>query len=92
MVKHFIKLLRPEQWIKNLFIFLPAFFSGTIDHYSNTINLSIAFAAFCMLTSCVYILNDFFDIENDKLHPEKKHRPLTSGKIRPLVAFVGMAI
>lgn len=89
---HFLKLMRLDQWLKNLFIFLPAFFSGIIDNLSDFAQLCYTFLAFSLLSSSVYIFNDFFDKEKDKLDPEKKKRPLASGKIKPISAFLGMGL
>ncbi len=76
-----IKLMRPHQYIKNLFIFLPLFFALKITDTALLLNTIIAFIAFSLTASAVYILNDYHDIEEDKQHPEKKYRPLASGII-----------
>ena len=77
----YIKLIRFNNWIKNLFIFIPIFFAATIFESDNFINTLIAFFAFSIITSFVYIVNDIFDIEFDKQHLEKRKRPIPSGKI-----------
>jgi len=75
-----VKLLRPHQYIKNLFIFAPIFFSFTIT--TNSISQSlIAFVLFSLIASSIYILNDYMDIEEDKKHPIKSNRPLANGSI-----------
>ncbi len=80
-MKKYLKLLRVEQWVKNLFVFVPLFFSGNI-HNINLLTKSIfAFLIFSLMASVVYILNDYNDIEADKKHPEKRRRPLASGAI-----------
>ncbi len=76
-----MELLRIKQWIKNLFIFIPAFFAGVLFDETRILDLILAFFAFSLTASAVYILNDYVDVEKDKLHPEKKNRPLASGKI-----------
>ena len=76
-----IKLMRPHQYIKNIFIFIPLFFALKITDTSLEINAFIAFIAFSLASSSVYILNDYFDIEADKEHPKKRFRPLASGEI-----------
>lgn len=77
----FIKLIRLNNWIKNLFIFIPIFFAATILESENFIKTLFAFFAFSIITSFVYIVNDIFDIEFDKEHLEKRKRPIPSGKI-----------
>ena len=76
-----ITLIRPKHWIKNIFIFIPAFFAGTILSFENLFLLILTFFAFSFVASSIYILNDYKDIESDKKHPKKKFRPLASGKV-----------
>jgi len=76
-----VKLARPHQYIKNLFIFLPLFFALKIGDLPLLLNTALAFIAFSMAASGVYILNDYLDIEDDKRHPKKKYRPLASGAV-----------
>jgi decaprenyl-phosphate phosphoribosyltransferase len=83
-----VKLLRVNHWIKNLFLFIPVFFAGELFYTNNLLNLIQGFVAFSFIASGVYILNDYKDIKNDKLHPEKKIRPLASGKVSIKAAFV----
>lgn len=77
----YLKLIRIEQWVKNLFVFLPLFFSGNIFETDLFLKSLYAFLVFSLTASSIYILNDYSDIESDKKHPEKKHRPLASGAI-----------
>jgi 4-hydroxybenzoate polyprenyltransferase len=76
-----IKLLRPHHYIKNIFIFLPLFFALKITDTTLLLHAFIAFIAFSLTASAVYILNDYRDIEEDRQHPTKKERPLASGAI-----------
>ena len=76
-----IKLMRPHQYIKNLFIFLPLFFALKITDIQLLTNSLIAFIAFSLTASAVYILNDYRDIDDDRRHPTKRDRPLASGAI-----------
>jgi 4-hydroxybenzoate polyprenyltransferase len=80
-MKPFIKLLRVHQWIKNLFVFLPLFFAGEFLNVEGLIGAFFAFIAFSLTSSIIYILNDYKDMEKDKLHPVKKNRPLANGSI-----------
>lgn len=80
MIKY-IQLFRVHHWVKNLFIFIPVFFAGQIDHIQVFIDLSIGFLSFSLLASSVYIFNDLNDIQEDRMHPSKKFRPIASGAI-----------
>jgi len=73
-----IRLLRPHQWVKNLFIFLPLFFVGQITEFHLFLNAAIAFIGFSLTASSIYVLNDLLDVKEDRLHPKKKFRPLAS--------------
>jgi 4-hydroxybenzoate polyprenyltransferase len=87
-MKHYIQLLRPRHWAKNLFLFLPPFFAGKFFELDKIELLIGGFAAFSMLASSIYIINDYRDIEDDKKHPEKCRRPLASGAVNKNVALV----
>ncbi|SDI20160.1 4-hydroxybenzoate polyprenyltransferase [Chryseobacterium taeanense] len=80
-MKKYLKLLRVEQWVKNLFVFVPLFFSGNIKNIDLLTKSIFAFIIFSLAASVVYILNDYNDIEADRKHPEKRKRPLASGAI-----------
>ena len=84
MFKTLLKLLRVKDWVKNLFILLPLFFSGDLFDFSKLNQTLFVVISFCLVTSFVYILNDIFDIEFDKNHLEKKLRPIPSGKVSEL--------
>jgi len=92
MLKDYISLLRPHQYIKNLFLFLPAIFALQITDVEILMRTSLAFLAFCCMASAVYILNDYKDREADREHPIKKLRPLASGSILPGKAFGIMSV
>ncbi|MGB8192134.1 MAG: decaprenyl-phosphate phosphoribosyltransferase [Chitinophagaceae bacterium] len=85
-----IKLLRPKDWAKNLFLFVPSFFAGTLD-ISRIGTLTLGFISFSFLASCIYIINDYRDIEDDRKHPTKQKRPLASGKVKKPTA-IGVCI
>jgi len=87
-----IKLMRPHQYVKNLFIFLPIFFALKITDVELLIQAFIAFIAFSLTASAIYTLNDYHDIEEDREHPKKKSRPLASGAISKKQAIGIMAI
>ncbi len=90
MIKY-LKLLRVEQWVKNLFVFAPLFFSGKIMDHGLLIQSIFAFFVFSFAASCIYIINDYSDIESDRKHPEKKNRPLASGAISKQGAIIVLA-
>jgi len=92
LVQSFTKLLRIEQWAKNLFIFIPSFFFGDFFNFSVFIPLVLAFLSFSFVSSSIYILNDYRDIEADQAHPKKRKRPLASGEISKNVGLVVMTI
>jgi len=87
-----IKLMRPYQYVKNLFIFLPLFFALQITNIDLLTNAFIAFVAFSLSASAIYALNDYYDIEEDKQHPKKKNRPLAFGAISKSQAVIIMIV
>lgn len=76
-----VKLLRIKHWVKNLFLFIPAFFYGNIFSVDGIIPLLQGTLAFSFIASSIYIINDIRDRKIDQLHPTKKERPLASGAI-----------
>jgi len=84
----YVKLLRPKDWAKNLFLFIPLFFSGELRHWDLYPSLILGFIAFCCVASSIYIINDYRDIEDDKKHPEKSKRPLASGAVSKQAAII----
>ena len=82
----YLKLLRVEQWVKNLFVFAPLFFSGNITNLELLIKSIFAFFTFSFIASSIYIINDYSDIESDRKHPEKRNRPLASGTVSTATA------
>lgn len=76
-----IKLIRVRQWVKNLFTFIPPFFAATLYTAESLLESIAVFFAFSCIASSIYVINDYVDIEQDRLHPVKKDRPLASGAI-----------
>jgi ubiA family prenyltransferase len=94
-MKAYLKLLRVEQWVKNLFVFIPLFFSGKIFETTQLFETIFSFIIFSFTASSIYIINDYSDIESDRVHPEKCRRPLASGAIsvgRAKLVLVGLVI
>lgn len=87
-----IKLLRPQQWLKNLFVFMPLFFSGNMLHITPLSASVVAFAAFSAAASAIYALNDLIDVKADRLHPVKRQRPIAAGLISPGMAVTALII
>jgi 4-hydroxybenzoate polyprenyltransferase len=90
-LRSFIQLVRPKQWIKNLFIFAALLFSRNIDKLPYVMIAAYAFLCFCITSSTVYIFNDMLDIEKDREHPRKRKRPLAAGMISKREAQILMA-
>ncbi len=87
-MKPLLKLLRPKHWVKNLFVFIPAFFAGALFNPENIKILLLGFVCFSFVASAIYIINDYQDIEADRNHPEKKTRPLAAGTVSVPLAFI----
>lgn len=89
-LKGFIKLMRPKQLVKNLSVFAALIFAKHVFEPDYFIKVFLGFVCFCMISSCVYILNDIVDANNDRLHPKKKYRPIAAGIIgkKEAVAFL----
>ncbi len=93
MVRHFLSLLRLHQWVKNTFIFLPLFFGGKLfDFWTGWLPSLIAFVAYGFAASAIYCFNDIHDAESDRLHQEKRKRPIASGAVSPIQAYTLMGV
>ena len=75
------RLMRPLQWIKNGFVFTGVFFSERLEEPYLMLQVVLTAVAFSLVSSSVYIFNDIIDCESDRHHPQKKERPLPSGKV-----------
>lgn len=92
MMWELFRALRPPQWIKNLFVYAPLIFSQNVLNQALVLRATLAFLAFCLISSAVYLLNDLRDIEEDRQHPLKAHRPLASGRLKRSTAVAALAI
>jgi len=92
MLRLLFKAMRPKQWAKNVFVFAGLFFDGKVLQLRPLLRSIIAFAIFCLISSAIYLINDLADIEKDRLHPVKRHRPIASGALPPLVAQIAAGI
>ena len=84
----YIQLLRPQQWIKNLFVVAPLFFSGRFADGNALSAVAFAFVAFCLMSSAIYCVNDVADYRNDAKHEKKRRRPVASGAVSRTSAIV----
>lgn len=76
-----LQLLRPKQWTKNLLLFAALIFAQRLFDLGSFVTACIAFAAFCLASSSAYVVNDLVDVERDRQHPEKRNRPIASGRV-----------
>lgn len=84
----FLKLIRVKDWAKNLFLFIPLFFSSQLFNIEKIELLILGFFSFSFIASAIYIINDYRDIEDDRKHPEKSKRPLAAGKVSKSTAII----
>lgn len=91
-INYLIISMRPLQWTKNGFVFVPALFSGVLFSPEVEVRALLTFILFCFVSSGVYLVNDILDIESDKHHPVKKNRPLASGLITIKFAAIAAII
>ncbi len=88
MILQLIRLARPTQWVKNGIILLALIFANTVFEQHRVILSLIAISIFCLLSSAVYTFNDIIDDESDRQHPQKKNRPIASGKVSKAQASI----
>jgi 4-hydroxybenzoate polyprenyltransferase len=88
MLKALLKTMRPRQWIKNGFIFFALIFDRQLFLTQPFFRTVVGFFLFCLISSAVYLFNDIADVEADRNHPEKKKRPIASGKLSVRVAWM----
>lgn len=91
-IQSYIRLCRPKQWVKNMFVFLPLFFSGNLLNLSKVLGATIAFVSFSLVASAIYCLNDLKDAEADRRHPTKRFRPIASGEVSSFWAIALMTL
>lgn len=83
-----IRLIRPKQWTKNLLLFAALVFAHKLLDLQAVLLATLGFVSFCAAASSVYVVNDILDLERDRLHPVKRHRPIASGVVSPALAAV----
>lgn len=87
MILALLRLLRPHQWVKNVFVAAALVFSKHLEDPAFALRTALAIAVFCALSGAVYAFNDVHDVEADRAHPTKQHRPVASGKISERAAL-----
>jgi len=88
----FVEALRPHQWVKNLLVLFPLFFTERAYEWSGWIAALTAFGSFCFAASSIYLLNDILDRQEDLLHPKKKTRPIASGRLPVGLAWIQLSV
>ena len=91
-MKKTLLLIRPQQWIKNGFVLIPMFFGGRLLNVDDAIASVVTFFAFSFVASAIYCFNDIIDVEADRRHPVKCHRPIASGAVSVPTAYALMVI
>lgn len=86
-----IKAVRPRQWVKNVLVLAAPLAAGNIDDTDVLWRAGIAFVAFCLVASCIYLVNDAKDVESDRNHPTKRFRPIAAGVV-PVPLAYGLAV
>lgn len=92
MIKYILRLIRPKQWIKNMFVFIPMFFAGELFDLHSLCLCAVTFLAYSFMASSIYCYNDIVDADADRRHPVKCHRPVASGAVSVRLAYTLMAL
>src|SRR5690349_14172421 len=88
-----IRALRPRQWVKNLLVVLAPLAGAVLFQPAVLRGVALAFVSFCLVSSAVYLLNDIRDVEEDRLHPKKRFRPIAAGELSiPVAAAMGIVV
>lgn len=81
-----LKTMRPRQWVKNGLLFIPLIFDEQLTNWPALARVALGFVLFCLLSSLIYIINDIMDMEADRIHPQKRERPIPSGMLNISIA------
>ncbi len=92
MIKAIIKTMRPRQWTKNVFVLAPLVFDRQLTNPTALARSLAGMLLFCLISSCVYVLNDIMDVNSDRVHPVKKNRPIASGALPIKGAYLLVAV
>ena len=91
MIVLLVRAMRPRQWVKNAFVLAPLVFGRRLTDPAAVADGLLAMAAFCLLAGALYIVNDWIDAPRDRLHPQKRRRPIASGALPVPTALAGAA-
>lgn len=92
MIKSILRLTRPKQWIKNMFVFIPMFFGGELFDLHSVWLAVLTFFAFSLVASSIYCYNDIVDVDADRHHPVKCLRPIASGEVSIRMGYILMTL
>ncbi|GMA28016.1 decaprenyl-phosphate phosphoribosyltransferase [Arenivirga flava] len=92
MIGGIIATARPRQWIKNLLVLAAPLASGDLSDVGALLAVGVAFVAFCLCASSIYLLNDSLDIEADRAHPKKRFRPIAAGEVPIAAAWASFVV
>ena len=92
MIKSILRLTRPKQWIKNMFVFIPMFFGGELFDLHSVWLAVLTFFAFSLVASSIYCYNDIVDVDADRHHPVKCLRPIASGEVSIRLGYILMTL
>jgi decaprenyl-phosphate phosphoribosyltransferase len=87
-----VRAMRPRQWVKNVLVLAAPLAAGQLLDSTVLAKAALAFVAFCLVSACVYLINDVRDVEEDRMHPRKRLRPIAAGEISPAAALVLAAV
>ena len=82
-----VRAMRPKQWVKNVLVATAPLAAGRLFEPTVITNVALAFLCFCLVSAAVYLVNDVRDVEEDRLHPRKRFRPIAAGELKPAVAL-----
>ena len=82
-----VRAVRPRQWVKNLLVLAAPLAAGKLFEPAILTGAALAFVAFCLVSASVYLVNDVRDVEEDRLHPTKRFRPIAAGELKPATAL-----
>src|SRR5215213_960847 len=87
-----VRAMRPKQWVKNVLVATAPLAAGRLLEPSVLIGVGLAFVAFCLVSAAVYLVNDVRDVQEDRLHPRKRFRPIAAGELKPATALLLAAV
>ncbi|MGZ6880685.1 MAG: UbiA family prenyltransferase, partial [Mycobacteriaceae bacterium] len=82
-----LKAVRPRQWVKNVLVLAAPVAAGKVGELSVLGDAAVAFVAFCLAASGIYLINDALDVEADREHPRKRYRPIAAGVVPVRLAY-----